>query len=170
MEITTVVAVYGAVIATISLAASIWLGIVELNRHKSNINIHLGQGVIQNELGPSESFIAIDAVNTGSGSIIVTSVGWITSDKKKLAYLKPYLLDLPFELKEKRKCTFYLPARFYREIEDREKIKTVFFADETGKVWTRKIPRKTHNVWEAMDNKGWKIAWDDQLKIWYPIK
>ena len=75
MEITTVVAVYGAVIATISLAASIWLGIVELNRHKSNISIHLGQGVIQNELGPSESFIAIDAVNTGSGSIIITS--WV---------------------------------------------------------------------------------------------
>ncbi len=170
MEITTVVAVYGAVIATISLAASIWLGIVELNRHRSNISIHLGQGVIQNEFGPSESFITIDAVNTGSGSIIITYVGWITSDKKKLTYLKPYLLDLPFKLEEKRKCTFYLPARLFREIEDKKKIKSIFFADETGKIWMRKIPRKARGIWETMDNKGWKIVWDDQLGIWYPVK
>jgi hypothetical protein len=170
LEITAVVAIYGAVIATISLAASIWLGMVELNRQKSKIKIHLGQGVLHNELGPSESFIVIDAVNTGGGVIIITSVGWITSDKKKLAHLKPYLLDLPFELEERRKCTFYLPARIYREIEERKKISKIFFADETGKVWTRKIPRKTLKIWETMDNKGWKIIWDDQLGIWYTVK
>jgi len=57
MDVTSIVAVYGAVIATISLGASIWLGIVELNRYKPRIRIQLGQGVMQSELGPSESFI-----------------------------------------------------------------------------------------------------------------
>ena len=170
MDITTAVAVYGAIIATISLSASIWLGIAELSRHKSRISIRLGQGVMHNEQGPSESFIIVDAVNTGSGSIILTSIGWITSNKKKLSYLNPYLLTLPFELEEKRKCTFYLPARLYREIEGRKKIKAVFFTDEAGKTWTRRVPQKTLRIWDTMDNKGWKIVWDDQLKIWYPVE
>ena len=117
----------------------------------------------------SEHFVSVDAVNIGSGSVVFTEVGWLLSNHKKATYFNPYNLPLPYKLDEHKACTFYWPTRWYREFRDRDKIVSAFFRDETGHMWQGKVTRKMRRLWETLDGDGWKIAWNDDLNMWYAI-
>jgi len=165
--VTTLVATCGATLATLSFILSVWLGIIEVNRLKSKVQMRPSQGCLYANGKASESFVPIDAVNTGRGSVVLTGVGWILSNRKKLYYTNCYNLNLPFQLDERRACRFSLPARLFRELDDKDRIVSAFFEDETGRLWKAKVTRKMRAIWESMNNPGWKIARNDGLKVWY---
>ena len=163
---TTIIATYGSIIATISFVASLWLGVIEVKRHKPRIEIRVGQGVLIVDKQPSESFIIVEAVNMGFSPITITGVGWILSNGKKIQCTNPFRLELPYKLDQQSVCSFYLPARWYREIEERDKIISAYFQDGLGSMWKGRVNKSNRKLWETMNNDGWKLRWDEEQKRW----
>ena len=114
--ITTVIAIYGASIATISMAASIWLGVLELKKKRPKISIMIGERILFSEsIGASEPVMLAQAMNVGLGSQKIVSVQLQLSNKTPLTFLGSYKLKLPFELDENRSCDFIIPCRLLKK-------------------------------------------------------
>ena len=168
LAITTAVAVYGALVATFSLAASIWLGIAELNRHKPRLKVAPNTGVLVDAMERnSEPLILVEAINTGAGKLRITGVGFTLTKGRKHQFIRPYLLTVPFDLEERRKATLYYACRWLRDKEDKDQITGGFFRDETGKDWKCRIRKKTIRAWADMTSDGWMIQWDPQLQMFF---
>ena len=160
--ITLSIAIYGAVLATLGFILSVILAIHEIAKQRPKIKVIARNARINYDNGKSsELLISIEAVNTGSGSLVLTGVGWVLKDKSKLQILKPYLLELPIKLDERRKCCAYVPCREgFRELKNNKEIIGVFYQDETGQQWNSKISRKQKNLWMEPTNDGLKIIWN----------
>ena len=166
--ITTAIAIYGAVLASTSLAISIWLGRAELNRHKPKLKVTPTEGVLVDAGGNnSEHFALIEAVNTGEGTIHITGVGWLVRGRKKHQFIRPYMLNLPLDLAERRKATLYYACRWLREYKDNERIVGAYFHDETGNDWKCRISGRTLRRWRSRTSDGWLIQWDPRSSRYY---
>ena len=167
LAVTTAVAVYGALVATLSLAASIWLGFAELNRHKPRLKIIPNTGVLVDAAGHnSEPLVLVEAINIGAGRLRITGVGWSLTKGRKHQFINPYLLTVPFDLEARRKATFYFACRWLREKEDKDQIVGAFFQDETGKVWKCRTRKKKIRAWAAMTSNGWRIRFDPDIQMY----
>jgi hypothetical protein len=168
LDLTAAIATYGAVVATLSLAASIWLGLAELNRHKPRLKVIPNTGVLVDGMDRnSEPLVLVEAINTGSGKLRITGVGFTLTKGRKQQFMRPYLLTVPFDVEERRKATLYYACRWLRDKEDTAEITGAFFQDETGKVWKCRLRKKTLRRWAAKTSKGWLIQWDPQLHAFF---
>ncbi|MGD0707445.1 MAG: hypothetical protein ABSA51_03215 [Anaerolineaceae bacterium] len=167
LSLTTAIAVYGAVIATLSLIISTWLGILKLKSHKPNIKISLFYGNLFDANGEiSEPLIIVEAINIGTGAITITSVGWLFYSKEKLVVIHPYKLILPIEVYERKKITFYFPCRWLNQVKDSDKITAVFFSDETNNTWKCKISKNKLKQWKNSPSEGWQIEWNEKYQTY----
>jgi len=168
LVITTVIAVYGAIIATLSLIGSVVLGIIELRRTRPRLKVEARRATLMDGLDePSEPFISVEAINVGKGSVRISSFGFYLRDKSKMHIIKPYLLDLPADVPEQRKVTTFYACRWYRELKSKEDIKGVYFQDETGKMWRKKFTKKQRSLWEESVSDGYLIEWDPSIRTFY---
>jgi len=165
---TTAIAVYGAIVATLSLAASVWLGVAELNRHKPRLKITANTGcLLDGNDKSSEPLVMIEAINTGAGKIHITGIGWFLSNGHRWQVRDPYLLKVPFDLAERKKATFHYACRWLRDKADTKEIAGAYFKDETGRECRRRTSRKTLRRWAGMTSDGWLIQWEPRLKLYY---
>lgn len=158
--ITLVIAIYGAILATLGFILSVILAIHELTKQHAKLRVKASHARIHySDNKWSELLISIEAMNTGSGSILLTGVGWILEDGSKIQIGKPYLLDLPVKLDERGRCSAYVTCRWFRDHERNKQIVGVFYQDETGQQWKSRIPRKERLLWMKSGNDGLKIVW-----------
>jgi hypothetical protein len=168
LVITTAIAVYGALIATLSLAASIVLGVNELKRHRARLKVVARRAILIDGFDkPSEPFISVEAINVGSGSIRISSFGFYLRDKSKLHIINPYLLNLPIDVDERRKVSTYYAFRWFRSLRKRSEILGVYFQDETGKMWRAKFTKKQKKQFEEATGEGYLVEWNPSLRAFY---
>ncbi len=173
--ITLIIAVYGAVLGTLSLLASIFLGVAEFKRNRPNMRVTATTASLTNALGKwSESLVCLTASNIGQRSITLTSVGFLLPTKDKMQMLTPYHPEtptktgLPAEIVEGKSFAVFYPCRIFREIQDINKINAVYFGDQTGKMWTRKVSRHDRDTWLGIESKGWRLEWNPEMRVWIP--
>ena len=88
--VTTIIAVYGAVLGTISLITSVVLGIIEIKRYKPKLKVAVSYGVITDGRGhSSEPLMLIKALNIGHGKIVLQTFGFLLKDKSTQIMMKP---------------------------------------------------------------------------------
>jgi len=130
------VAWYGAIVATISVVASIVLGMITLLRDRASIKIEISHGFLLYGPSPSENlYIFIEASNKGRRPVTLTSVGFKLKNGHNIVFTKSR--ELPKELTEGKS---YQELVIKKEIErDCQKLKTsikyAWFKDATGKVY-----------------------------------
>lgn len=167
-DLTTAIAVYGAVLATLGFGLSLWLGIAELRRYRPRIKVTVSEGRLIDGNGvSSEHMILVQALNTGGGSLTITGVGWLLDDGDRLQCIKPYMLSFPVELRERKKLTFYFPSRWLGMNKDADRIVGAFFQDEIGNIWKCRIKKKRIRDWKKVPAKGWLLEWDANLQMYF---
>jgi len=160
---TNAVALYGAIIATISMFFSIILGIKELRKDQQKLKIKssLGRIILDNNL-QSESLIIIEGQNRGFVPVCINGVGWLLNDGTKLQILNPYLLKLPYDVNPRKNLIFYFPSRWFNSLSENNKIVGFYFKNEQGKMWKMKIFEKMKVLWSQSKNDGFLIEWNKE--------
>jgi hypothetical protein len=159
-QLTTVIAIYGAILATLGLALSLWLGIIEVKRHRTRVRVNPSRGRLIDPKGNnSEPMILVEAINIGNGMVTITGVGWLLDNKHRLQVIRPYMLLLPYELHECKKLTFIYPCRCLDQLKDSDRIVGAFFSDEVGNLWKCRIPKRVVRQWKAASPDGWLLEW-----------
>jgi len=164
---TTAIAVYGALLATLSFGLSLWLGILKVKEKMPKLRISQSISRFIDSFGKSsEQMIEIEGLNVGRGQITITGVGWILIDGTKLQYMRPYLLKIPAEIQERKKVIFYFPCRWLKKEEHAEDIRWAFFIDEMGKTWKKRLPKRKIKKWLKIEPDGWELEWDETLSAY----
>jgi len=167
-NLTTAIAIYGATLATLGFLLSLWLGIIELRRNRPCVRVTASGGSLIDGNGvSSEYMILIEALNIGHGPLIITGVGWLLDNRRKLQYIKPYMLSFPVELLERKKITFSFPSRWLRKTKDVDRIIGAYFRDEMGNTWKCRIRKKRIRNWKNTPAKGWLLEWDADLQRYF---
>lgn len=150
--IAIILSIYGAILSTI-------LAIHEIRKGKPNLNVCARHGYLYDGYGkPSEPVILMEAINSGSGSISLNGVGWMNRDGSKQHLTNSYPEGiLPMVLDERRKCTTAYACRWFRKIIDHDKVKGLYFQDETGKLWYSKVSKKVIKTWLNSTGEGWRL-------------
>jgi hypothetical protein len=147
------------IIALLGLSLSICLAINEINKGKPKIRLSLRQGYfIDENKKNSEPMIDIEAVNVGSGPLIIASVGWLRKDGSSYSITKPIDVELPHELEERHRISIQYACRGFRDDPARDKIISAFVRDETGKTWKTRIKNNSRRAWETTPLEGWIIG------------
>ncbi len=168
--ITIIIAVYGAVLATLGFVLSIVLGINELRKERPKIKVKSFFGsLIDSDGKSSETLILFEAHNTSLVPIIITACGWLGEKGMKYQFIKPYLLELPKQLKSRRKVTAYYACRWFRDYKDKYKVIGFYFADEEGNIWKVKVSKKQKQLWESVNNNGYLIEWDKDMHSYFRV-
>jgi hypothetical protein len=166
--ITIIIAVYGAVLATLGFALSLVLGINEIQKQLPRIKVKLTSGFLIDRDGKSsEPLIIFEAYNNGQFAVEITGCGWLALNRAKYQFSKPYLLKLPYTLEPHRIIQTYFCCRWFRDLPYKEKINGIFFVDEGGNQWNLKINKKQLRQWEAAQSKGYLIEWNKNLQEFY---
>jgi hypothetical protein len=167
-EFTTILATYGAILATLSFGLSLILGIKELRKSRPKIHIKVSFGrYIDRDGENSESLIIIDAHNQGLVPVILTGYGWLNNDKTMSHIVKPYLAEFPYNLAQRRVAQVYYACRWFKELKGNEKIIGVYFQDEEGNMWKSKITKKHKKIIEGSESNGYLIQWNSKLGEYY---
>jgi len=139
----SVVAWYGAIVATISVIASAILGTITLLRDRASIKIKISHGFLVH--GPNLSddlYIFIEASNKGRRPVTLTSVGFKLKNGNNIVFTEPR--ELPKELTEGKSYQEWVNKKAIEE--DCQKLKTTiryaWFKDATGKVYKKKYKLK----------------------------
>jgi hypothetical protein len=91
--VTMGIAVYAAIIASVSLVLSIVLGVHELRKNKPKIKVKVSAGyLIDGDGKPSERMIIFEGLNSGLIDVILTGCGWLAKNGTKYQPEKPHLL------------------------------------------------------------------------------
>jgi hypothetical protein len=169
--ITTIIAIYGAFLATVSFILSLILGISKLRKEYPKVKVKFSFGTIIDQDGKkSESLILFDAHNKREVPVIITGCGWLAQKGYKFQFINLYLLNLPQQLDAHRKITAYYACRWFREFKDKDKIIGFYFIDEEGHMWIVKVSNKQKQAWENAKNDGYLIEWDEKRNIYYRRK
>ncbi|MCW5877670.1 MAG: hypothetical protein KIS80_02230 [Anaerolineales bacterium] len=115
-EVTIYIAVYGAIVATLSFVLSLVLGVHKLNQNKPKIRMSFDVARLTSPSGKqSEPLINVKIVNKGSAKVIVNSCGWLRKDKSNAFVLNPYRVDFPCTLEPGNSLSIRLPIRDFIE-------------------------------------------------------
>jgi hypothetical protein len=170
-DLTQILAIYGAVISTVSIVLALILGITELKRNTPRVKIlKKEQTFIFADNLDSEPFIGIEIQNLGTVPITITGVGWMKKDGSRIQFLNQYLLSLPAELKPRKSITFYSACRRFSELKEIKELSHSFFQDELGEIWKRSISEKDKKDWSSRSGGYYLIEWDPTRHLWYPIQ
>ncbi len=157
-DITTAIAVYGAIIATLAFGLSLLLGIAELRRYRLRIKVTVSEGSMIDANGVAiEHLILVEALNIGSGKPTITGAGWLLDNRSKIQIIRSYFLIFPAELLERKKITIYFPCRWLGKLKDADHIVGAHFQDEIGNTWKCRIKKKKLDYWKNLQTKGWRI-------------
>lgn len=168
--ITIIIAVYGAVLATLGFVLSIVLGVNELRKERPKIKVKSSFGsLIDSDGKSSELLILFEAHNTSLVPIIITGCGWLGERGKKYQFIKPYLLELPMRLTSRRKVTAYYACRWFRDYKDKDKVIGFYFADEESNIWKAKVSKKQKQSWEKANNNGYLIEWNKDMQSFFRV-
>jgi hypothetical protein len=166
--VTIIIAVYGAVLATLSFVLSLVLGIKEMQKQFPRIKVKLTSGsLIDSDGKSSETLIIFEANNNGQFAVEITGCGWLALNREKYQFIKPYLLKLPYTLEPHRKIQTYFCCRWFRDLPYKEKINGIFFVDEVGNQWNLEINKMQLRQWETTESKGYLIEWNKNLQEFY---
>ncbi len=166
--ITIIIAVYGAVLATMGFGLSLVLGINELQKQLPKIKVKLTSGsLIDRDGKSSEPLIIFEAYNNRQFSVEITGCGWLALNRERYQFIKPYLLKLPYTLEPHRKIETYFCCRWFRDLPYKEKIIGIFFVDDSGNQWNLKINKKQLQQWENAQSKGYLIEWNKNSQEFY---
>jgi len=104
--ITLIIAVYGAILSTYS----IWS---ERQEHKREIKVRLSYGFIRNVLGQvSPTMIILEALNKGSKTVTLSSMGLILPKKKYLFLARPNsYVTFPHDLLDGKNVNVWLETK-----------------------------------------------------------
>lgn len=159
--VTICIALYGAFLSTL-------LGIYELNKNKPSIKLSFSTGsLIEKDMRSSELMIILSALNKGQTKIVLTGCGWTSSDKHKYHIAFPCLITFPYVLEPHRKADVYFACRWFKDLPDKEKINGIYFEDEEGNTWRKRIRKKDKVSWEKTHSQGYLIEFDYDQKIFY---
>jgi hypothetical protein len=149
--ISIILALYNAVRSTI-------LGIQEIKRRRPEIRVSAAHGYVFDVGIPSEPVIVIEAVNDGDGIVYLNSMGFLQEGDKRYAIYEPYPPGiLPSDLDERRKLTTVFACRWYRDRLDPSIVIGVYFKDETGREWKKKVDKEERDFWEKSYGDGWLL-------------
>jgi len=166
--ITIIIAVYGAVLATLGFGLSLVLGVNELQKQLPKIKVKLTSGSLIDRDGKSiEPLIIFEAYNNSQFAVEITGCGWLALNRERYQFIKPYLLKLPYTLEPHRKIETYFCCRWFRDLPYKEKINGIFFVDDGGNQWNLKINKKQLQQWENAQSKGYLIEWNKNLQEFY---
>jgi len=148
--IPTIISIYGAILSTI-------LAIHQLRKNKAKIRVSVKLGRYYNATHkPSEPAIIFEAINVGSGKVSLTTCGWLLKDKTVLQIIDPYPKNtIPHFLEERKNVSVGYPCRLFKNKKNDLKIIGVYFKDETGKFWKKRVSKKEINLWISAKNEGW---------------
>jgi hypothetical protein len=167
-ELTTIIAAYGAILATLGFALSLMLGINEIKKQKPKVKVKFSLGRLIDADGTnSEILILIEAHNTRTLPVIITGFGFLEKKGNKTPLLNPYLFRLPLALNSHRKVTAYYACRWFRENRIKNDSVGFYFADEEGNLWKVKFSEKDKKTWENAKVDGYMIEWDQSIKNYY---
>jgi len=115
--ITLIIAIYGALLSTYS----IWNARQE---HKREIKVELSYGFMRNPLsGVSPPMLFLSALNTGTKTVTLSSMGLILprKDKKYLIFVQPESsVSFPYDLPEGKSCSVWITTKELAEDLKRE--------------------------------------------------
>jgi hypothetical protein len=149
--ITVVLAIYGAGLSTI-------LAIREWRRSRPSLRVTAEHGYVIDQGDYSEPVLAMKAANVGSGSIYVSGAGFTNRDGGSQVVAQPYPRGIiPVELKQGESVLTVYACRWVRESLDHEKIVGVFFQDQTGKRWARRLNKDEKAFCLASRGSGWAL-------------
>ncbi len=170
-QLTQIIAIYGAFVATVSLVLSIVLGINELRRNqpKITVGVHSGRLLDDHEKN-SEPMIMVDVVNHGQLDVTITGFGWLLKGGNKHMQIHPYLLTLPAKLNPRQTITVPFAYRWFRKFEDQYDVTAFFFQDATGNTWKRSVSKKQIKEWVTASVDGkFIVEWNENQGIWTTI-
>ena len=166
-EITTIIAVYGAVLATLGFILSLILGINEIRKGKPKLEVKLRHATLYSpDYKPSEPLLSAEILNKGSLPVVLSSCGWLNKDNTKSVFLNPYHTKLPHTLKPGRSVSFYLAVRWIRDSANFEQTRSFFVQSEIGKIWKSRLSKKLRKSLKEIKLTGWKILWNEDQKIY----
>lgn len=168
IQLTTIIATYGAILATLGFILSLILGVHEIRKDRAQIKLSIDSGtLIFHDNKVSESFLLVKAVNSGKGKVILNSFGFIMKDGSSQVIIEPYILELPHELEERRSCVAGYAVRWFNGNDRKDDIIAVYLGDETGNRWKAKITRKMKKRWSNLEQVGVKVDWSPELKTYF---
>jgi len=135
--VTAIVAVYGAVLSTIS-----WLA--GRREKRRQVTVRLAFGVPLYGHGPGDQQVLIDASNAGHRPVNLVAVGFRLPDKRVIPLIQPSAIPpLPLDLTEGKNCIVmvdpHVLSRTLREAGFPRKVKLVgFFRDAVDQTYTSK--------------------------------
>jgi len=133
LEITTYIAIYGAILSTIAIAWNFW----KYLKNKPSVKVSASIGFLTYRDGSEPIRIySFEAVNDGKRPITLTNVGIKIENNQSIQFIDN--TNLPKKLNEGDKVTFFRKVNeFYPEIQGHE-IKYLWFKDTLGKEYISK--------------------------------
>ena len=139
------VAWYGAIVATISVIASIILGSVTLLRDRTKVKIKVSEGfLVYGRKLSDKSQIFIEAINIGRRTVTLEGAGFTLKNGKHMVILEPLNIRFPHELKEGRSCQIFTDQEELLGDIKKEKSEVVYawYRDATSKIYKTKFKLK----------------------------
>lgn len=166
---TSLLAMYGAVISTVSLLIALFLGLIEYRRERVHVKVEIDRGSVGFGDGLwSEPFILVKAVNSGKGGVKLNSFGFLLEGGRKHQLINLYTLELPAMLEERSSLTAYYAVRWFQETPERDEYIGAYFTDDTGKMWKGSLsPIERRKLIELNTDSGIKIEWSQKLELFY---
>jgi hypothetical protein len=103
--LTTIVAVYGAVLATYTLIA-------QLRENRSKVNVKISTGFLAFAEDTSDAMVFLSASNPGQKEVTLSSWGFVLPNKKQLFVPYPQSnVTFPYDLLPSKSCQIWIEAR-----------------------------------------------------------
>ncbi|MFA4880837.1 MAG: hypothetical protein WC650_04425 [Candidatus Doudnabacteria bacterium] len=133
----TVVAWYGAILATISFILTFVLGLLSYLRDKPRIKIKKSEGWLSYDGHLSDDQIIIEAINKGRRTVTLSSAGFSIKGGGNFVILKPGSITFPYELGEgKSVCVYTNKSKFLKDLRQKNReISYIWYKDATGKTY-----------------------------------
>ena len=149
--ITTIVAVYGAILSTISIGIHIFTQLIS-NRPKVKVKIYIGF-VADPLSGKTPPVLFISALNPGQKVVTLSSAGLVLPDKNQLVLPNPYTnVTLPHELLPGKSCHIWIETKEIAKVLKANgfsgKVRLVgFYRDQIDKTYKSKPYRFDVDYW-----------------------
>ena len=141
MEITTYIAIYGAILSTIAI---VWNIIKDINnRVKVKVTASVGFATWRDGRPTKETY-SFEAVNVGKRVVTLNASGIRIENNQEMQFIEN--CDLPKKLNEGDKVYFFrYMDEFYPEIKD-HKPEYLWFRDTKGKYYKSKSVKKLFSI------------------------
>ena len=152
-ELTAILAIWGASLSTLTAM----IRIIEFFRNRTRIVVRARTAVFDSGTGlQSKPVICIEIINKGSKPVVLSSLGWLQKNKRRLAFQENPGLKLPHILEPGRSTETYRLLEWFRTTSSSEveNITGVYVKDQTDKDWIGKIKGRQKQNWLTNEEDG----------------